>query len=167
VIPVKAISLGSIKIGVLDIFSMAFVIIAMSLLELLITKTKFGLAIRAASSNMITASLMGINIDFYITLVFLLAGSFAGAGGVLLGLKYTVYPQMGNVSLKAFIASVFGGLGSVRGAIVGAFIIGIMEVFVSGFITSGLRDLFTFGLLIAILLIKPSGLFGIDIQDKA
>jgi len=167
VIPVKAMSLGSIKIGVLDIFSLVIVIIAVSLLEFLMTKTKFGLAIRAASTNMTTASLMGINIDFYITMVFLLAGSLAGAGGVLVGLKYTIYPQMGNISLKAFIASVFGGLGSVRGAIVGAVLIGIMEVMVSGFIMSGLRDLFTFGLLIAILLIKPSGLFGIDIQDKA
>ncbi len=167
IIPTKAISLGTIKIGVLDLISMAVVFAAVVIIECLVTKTKFGLAVRAASSNMNTASLLGINIDFYIVMVFFLAGSLAGTAGVLLGLKYTIYPQMGGVALKAFIASVFGGLGSVQGAIVGAFIIGIMEVLISGFFISGLRDLFTFGLLIAILLIKPSGLFGIDVQDKA
>ncbi|KYO65261.1 High-affinity branched-chain amino acid transport system permease protein LivH [Thermovenabulum gondwanense] len=167
VIPVKAIAIGNIKLGVLDLISLCIVLIAVILLEFLINKTKFGLAVRAASTNLNTASLMGINIDYYIALVFFLAGSLAGAAGVLLGLKYTVYPQMGNVSLKAFIASVFGGLGSVRGAIIGALIIGIMEVFISGFVISGLRDLFTFGLLIAILLFKPTGLFGIEVQDKA
>jgi len=85
----------------------------------------------------------------------------------MFGLKYSVYPTMGNVSLKAFIASVLGGLGSVRGAIVGALIIGVLETMVSGYLSSGLRDLVTFGLLIVILLVKPSGLMGVTIEDKA
>jgi branched-chain amino acid transport system permease protein len=103
----------------------------------------------------------------YIFVVFLIAGALAGAAGIMLGLKYNVYPSMGNIGLKAFIASVFGGLGSVRGAIVGAVIIGLIEVFVSGYIDSGLRDLITFTLLIAVLLIKPTGLMGVDIEEKA
>jgi len=74
---------------------------------------------------------------------------------------------MGNIGLKAFIASVFGGLGSVRGAIVGAIVIGVTEVMVSGYLNSGLRDLITFALLIAILLIKPSGLMGVTVEEKA
>ena len=89
------------------------------------------------------------------------------AGGVLYGMKYNVFPQMGNVGLKAFIASVIGGLGSVPGAIVGAIVLGILETMVSGYISSSLRDLFSFTLLIVLLLVKPSGLFGVDVQDKA
>lgn len=167
VLPVKSISIAGIKLGVLDMFSLFIVIIAIFALELLLTKTKFGLAVRAAASNMNTASLLGINVDKYIMLVFLLAGALSGSAGMLLGMKYTVYPQMGNVALKAFISSVVGGLGSVQGAIIGALSIGLLETFISGYVSSGLRDLFIFGLLIAVLLIKPTGLLGKDIQDKA
>lgn len=167
ILPVKSISIAGINIGILDMFSLAIVFIAIFLLELLLTKTKFGLAVRAASSNMNTASLLGVNVDKYVMLVFFLAGALAGSAGMLLGMKYTIYPQMGNISLKAFIASVLGGLGSVQGAIIGALSIGILETFISGYASSGLRDLFIFGLLIVVLLIKPSGLLGKDIQEKA
>jgi len=108
-----------------------------------------------------------VKVDRCIALVFLLAGALAGVGGVLYGMKYNVFPQMGNVGLKAFIASVIGGLGSVPGAIVGAIVLGILETLVSGYISSSLRDLFSFTLLIVLLLVKPSGLFGVDVQDKA
>ncbi|MEG1594517.1 MAG: branched-chain amino acid ABC transporter permease, partial [Oscillibacter sp.] len=87
--------------------------------------------------------------------------------GVLYGMKYNVFPTMGNVGLKAFIASVIGGLGSVPGAIVGAIVLGVIETLVSAYISSSLRDFFSFALLIILLLVKPSGLFGVDIQDKA
>lgn len=163
----STIQLGSISIGVLDAISLATTLVAIVLLELLINKSKMGLGIRTVASNPYTASLMGINIDSYFALVFMLAGMLAGSAGVLLGLKYSVYPTMGNLSIKAFIASVLGGLGSVRGAIIGALIIGIMETMVSGYFNSALRDLFTFGLLILILLIKPSGLMGVSVEDKA
>ena len=83
------------------------------------------------------------------------------------GMKYNVYPTMGNVGLKAFIASVIGGLGSVPGAIMGAILLGFIETVVSGYISSGLRDLISFSLLILILLVRPSGLFGVDVQEKA
>lgn len=82
-------------------------------------------------------------------------------------MKYNIYPTMGNVGLKAFIASVIGGLGSVPGAIAGALLLGLIETVVSGYISSGLRDLISFCLLIVILLVRPSGLFGVDVQEKA
>lgn len=164
---VTTIQLGSVSIGILDVISLITSAIALILLELLVNKSKVGLGIRTVASNSYTASLMGININRYFSLVFLIAGLLAGSAGVLLGLKYSVYPTMGNVGLKAFIASVLGGLGSVRGAIIGAIIIGVLETFVSGYLNSGLRDLFTFGLLILILLVKPSGLMGVDVEDKA
>ncbi len=167
ILPVRAIPVGDVYIGLLDLISFVVSILAIILLYFLIERTKFGLAVKAAAADMQVASLLGINVDKYIGLVFLLAGSLAGTSGVLLGMKYTVYPQLGNFALKAFIASVFGGLGSVPGAIVGALFIGLMEVFVAGYISAGMRDLFTFTLLIAVLVIRPTGLFGKDIQDKA
>jgi len=167
VVPVESINFLGAKIGVLDMSSLIIAFGVLILLQLLITKTKFGLAVRAASSNMNTASLLGINIDRYIMYVFFLAGSLAGVAGLLYGMKYTLYPQMGNVAFKAFIASVFGGLGSVKGAVIGALTIGILEVFVSGYVSSALRDLVTYILLVAVLLIKPSGLFGKAVQEKA
>jgi branched-chain amino acid transport system permease protein len=167
ILPIKAIEIGGVYIGLIDLISFVVSVIVIIYLYYLIEKTKFGLAVKAAATNMQVASLLGINVDKYISLVFLLAGALAGLSGVFLGMKYTVYPQLGNFALKAFIASVFGGLGSVPGAIVGALFIGLMEVFVAGYVSAGLRDLFTFSLLIAVLVIRPTGLFGKDIQDKA
>jgi branched-chain amino acid transport system permease protein len=167
ILPIKAIEIGGVYIGLIDLISFLVSVVVIIYLYYLIEKTKFGLAVKAAATNMQVASLLGINVDKYISLVFLLAGALAGLSGVFLGMKYTVYPQLGNFALKAFIASVFGGLGSVPGAIVGALFIGLMEVFVAGYVSAGLRDLFTFSLLIAVLVIRPTGLFGKDIQDKA
>ena len=133
----------------------------------MIEKTKFGLNVRAVACSSSTASLLGVKVDKCIAMVFVLAGALAGCAGILLGLKYNVYPTMGNVGVKAFIASVLGGLGSVPGAIVGAVVLGVIETFASGYLSSGLKDLISFTLLIIILLVKPSGLFGIDVQDKA
>ena len=167
VMPVSSISIGSVHVGVLDLVTLAVAAVALIVLEIVITKTKFGLGIRAIASNSSTAGLLGINTNKMFALVFAIAGALAGMAGVLLGLKYNVYPTMGNIGLKAFIASVFGGLGSVRGAIVGAIVIGVTEVMVSGYLNSGLRDLITFALLIAILLVKPSGLMGVSVEEKA
>lgn len=167
VVSVSTLKIGSIHMGVLDAISLVVVLISIVLVMLLLNKTKFGLAVKACSSNIAVASILGINVDYYVMMVFFLAGSYAGLAGVLLGLKYTVYPQLGNVSLKAFIASVFGGLGSVPGAIIGGLFIGIMEGMITAFVSPGLRDVFTFAFLIIILLIRPSGLFGKSISQKA
>ena len=167
VMPVSSISIGSVHVGVLDLLTLIVAAVALIVLEIVINKTKLGLGIRAIASNSSTAGLLGINVNKMFALVFVIAGALAGMAGVLLGLKYNVYPTMGNIGLKAFIASVFGGLGSVRGAIVGAIVIGVTEVMVSGYLNSGLRDLITFALLIAILLIKPSGLMGVSVEEKA
>ena len=117
---------------------------------------------RAAPAGCLGLAALGLCIPGFV-----LAGALAGVAGVLYGMKYNVFPTMGNVGLKAFIASVIGGLGSVPGAIVGAIILGVIETFVSAFISSSLRDFFSFALLIVLLLVKPSGLFGVDVQDKA
>ena len=163
---ISSISFGQIKMGVLDLMSLAISAVALILVEFLIQHTKFGLGVRAVASNNYIASVLGVNVDKILASVFVLAGALAGTAGLLLGLKYNVYPTMGNVGLKAFIASVFGGLGSVRGAIVGALVIGITEVLVAGYLDSRLRDLITFSLLIATLLIRPRGLMGVVVEEK-
>lgn len=167
ILPFESLEFWGINIGVLDIFSIIVSLAAIVLLDILIYHTKFGLGIRGCASDSVTAELLGVNVNRYILIVFLLAGGLAGCAGVLLGMKYTVYPSLGNTALKAFIASVFGGLGSIRGAIMGAFMIGILETLVSAYVSSGLRDLFTFGLLIAILLIRPEGLLGKSVEQKS
>ena len=162
-----SLNLGGVFIGTSDLLCLSIAIVVLVILLLIINKTRFGLHVRAVACNGRTASLLGIKIDRVIALVFLLAGALAGLAGVMYGMKYNVYPTMGNVGIKAFIASVIGGLGSVPGVIIGAMLLGLIETVVSGYISSGLRDLISFSLLIAILLIRPSGLFGVDVQEKA
>ena len=162
-----SLNLGGVFIGTSDLLCLSIAIVVLVILLLIINKTRFGLHVRAVACNGRTASLLGVKIDRVIAMVFLLAGALAGLAGVMYGMKYNVYPTMGNVGIKAFIASVIGGLGSVPGAIIGAMLLGMIETVVSGYISSGLRDLISFSLLIAILLIRPSGLFGVDVQEKA
>ncbi len=158
---------SSVYIGVIDLACLVVTAIALFALIFLINKTKFGLNTRAVACNRYAASLLGVRVDRTITMVFLLAGALAGIAGVLLGIKYNVYPTMGNIGLKAFVASVIGGLGSVPGAIIGAVILGVLETFVAGFVNSGLRDLISFALLIVLLIVRPSGLMGVSVQEKA
>lgn len=164
---IGTVNLNGVFIGKTDMVCLVVAVILLVILLLVITKTKFGLHIRAVACSSRTASLLGVKIDRVIALVFLLAGALAGVAGIMYGMKYNIYPTMGNVGLKAFIASVIGGLGSVPGAIAGAVLLGLIETVVSGYINSGLRDLISFSLLIIILLIRPSGLFGVDVQQKA
>lgn len=166
-LPVSTVKVATAYIGVLDLVSLAITAVVIVLLVYLINKTQFGLNVRAIACNAYAAKVLGVKVDRCIASVFMLAGALAGVAGVLYGMKYNVFPTMGNVGLKAFIASVIGGLGSVPGAIVGALLLGILETLVSAYVSSSLRDFFSFALLIALLLVKPSGLFGVDVQDKA
>ena len=166
-LPVSTVKVATAYIGVLDLVSLAITAVVIVLLIYLINKTQFGLNVRAIACNAYAAKVLGVKVDRCIASVFMLAGALAGVAGVLYGMKYNVFPTMGNVGLKAFIASVIGGLGSVPGAIVGALLLGILETLVSAYVSSSLRDFFSFALLIVLLLVKPSGLFGVDVQDKA
>lgn len=165
-LPVSTVKVATAYIGVLDLVSLAITAVVSVLLVYLVNKTQFGLNVRAIACNAYAAKVLGVKVDRCIASVFMLAGALAGVAGVLYGMKYNVFPTMGNVGLKAFIASVIGGLGSVPGAIVGALLLGILETLVSAYVSSSLRDFFSFALLI-VLLVKPSGLFGVDVQDKA
>ena len=166
-LPVSTINIGNAYLGVLDLISLGITAVVLIVLIYIINKTQFGLNVRAIACNAPAAKVLGVKVDRSIAMVFLLAGGLAGVAGILYGMKYNVFPTMGNIGLKAFISSVIGGLGSVPGAIVGAVLLGIIETFVSGYINSSLRDFFSFAILIVLLLVKPSGLFGVDVQDKA
>ena len=131
-------------------------------LRLIVMKTKIGTAMRAVSYNPTAASLMGININSIISFTFLIGSSLAGAAGILYGLNYpSIDPLMGILpGIKAFVAAVLGGIGNIPGAAVGGMIIGLLETFVTGYISPTFRDAIAFGILILILLFKPTGLFG-------
>ncbi len=134
----------------------------------LINHTKTGMAMRAAAKDFETAQLMGIRINAVISSTFVI-GSFLAAVGAML--YFTNYPSVaitsgGMPGLKAFVAAVFGGIGSIPGAVVGAFIIGLCEEIIKGLGYTTFSDAFTFALLIVVLCVKPTGLFGEKVTDK-
>ncbi len=149
-------------------------VILVVLLVLLIKKTKIGMAMRAASKDFETSQLMGIKINSVISMTFIIGSFLAAVGSLLFFSNYTsVTPTVGTLpGLKAFVAAVFGGIGSIPGALVGAFIIGICENLVMllnqyvSFDISNFKDAFAFALLIIILFFKPTGLFGEKQTDK-
>ena len=139
---------------------------SLTLLYVLVYKTKQGRAMRAVSYDQEVASLMGINIDRTISFTFVVGAALAGVGGILYAIAY---PQI-NVfmgvmpGIKSFIAAVLGGIGIIHGAVLGGFIIGMSEVFVSAFVSSTFRDGVIFIILLLVLLLKPSGIFGKRIE---
>ena len=143
-------------------------IILIVLLVLLINHTKVGMGMRAVSKDFETSLLMGIKIDSVISVTFIIGSFLAAVGSLLFFSNYTgVTPTVGAIpGIKAFIAAVFGGIGSVPGAVIGAFIIGICENIIKALHLTTFSDAFTFALLIVILIFKPTGLFGEKTTDK-
>jgi len=137
-------------------------------LTFLINHTKIGMAMRAVAKDFETSQLMGIKINKVISVTFIIGTFLAAVGSLLYFSNYpTVVPTSGAMpGLKAFVAAVFGGIGSVPGAVIGAFIIGICETLIKGTDFSIFSDAFTFALLIVILMVKPTGLFGEKATDK-
>jgi branched-chain amino acid transport system permease protein len=145
----------------------------MFLLDWLVFRTKMGRAMRAVSFNPPNASLMGIDVDKVISFTFVLGAALAAAAGFLYGQKYPGLNQTAAagwvlLGLKAFVAAVIGGIGNIRGAMLGGLMIGMLEFFVAAYIPDGssLRDIFVFGVLILVLLVKPSGILGRAITEK-
>ena len=137
-------------------------------LVFLIKKTKIGMAMRAASRDFETSQLMGIKINSVVSMTLIIGTFLAAIGSILFFTNYTgVTPTAGAMpGLKAFVAAVFGGIGSIPGAVIGAFIIGICENIIKGLGWTTFSDAFTFALLIVILIAKPTGIFGEKVTDK-
>ena len=144
------------------------VLVLIVLLTQLINHTKIGMAMRAVSKDFETARLMGIKINNVISMTFVIGSALAVVGSIL---YFTTYPAITPTAgampgLKAFVAAVFGGIGSIPGAVVGAFLIGLCEEIIKGLGQSTFSDAFTFALLIIVLCVKPTGLFGEKVTDK-
>ena len=140
-------------------------------LEALIYRTKLGRAMRAVSFDERVASLMGIDVNRIISITFGIGSALAAAGGLLFALKYESIKQSADATwvllgLKAFVAAVVGGIGNVRGAVAGALLIAFVEMFGAAYFSPHMRDLYVFVILIVVLLVKPSGLFGKAVVEK-
>lgn len=168
------VTIGSIRTQRLTFIIPIVTAILLIILNYLIEKTKMGIAMRAVSKDQETASLMGVDVNKTVSFTFAIGSALAAIGGIMWGLKYpSVVPLMGVIpGLKCFIAAVIGGIGSIKGAVYGGFILGLGEVFIvaSSYLTgvniSGYKDAFAFILLIVILLVRPGGITGQKISEK-
>ena len=164
---IPPISIGTLSIDFLTIITVLISIITMVVLVLLVQKTKMGKAMRAVSEDMGAAKLMGINVNSTVTFTFALGSGLAGIASIFYSL-YTrqITPMMGSMpGLKAFIAAVLGGIGSIPGAMIGGFILGLAESIARG-VNSDWADAVVFVILILVLLFKPAGLLGKNVSEK-
>jgi branched-chain amino acid transport system permease protein len=166
----RSFAVAGVSIDVVDVLIFVLTIALMSALTYIVRYTRTGMALRAVSFRFDTAMLMGINTDRIISFTFVLGSALAAVGGVMYGIKYRqVDPLMGLIpGLKAFIAAVLGGIGNIAGAVVGAIVLGVTEILVVAYLPNGsqYRDAVAFVILIVILLVKPSGLFGTHAIEK-
>ncbi|MBN2538060.1 branched-chain amino acid ABC transporter permease [candidate division WOR-3 bacterium] len=165
---VRTFGLGGVEITNVQLIVFGVAILLMVGLSLFVGRTRTGRAMRAVSQDRDTARLMGINVDTVISITFGIGSALAGAGGVLYGIAYPqIQPMMGIMpGLKAFVAAVLGGIGIIPGAMLGSLIMGVVETFTSAYVSSTLRDAVAFGILILVLLVRPTGLLGKSHSDK-
>ncbi len=170
VVPIPAIELagGSLTITGEAIVTIVLCIIIMTTLTLFIKKSKAGQAMLAVSEDKGAAQLMGIHVNGTIALTFAIGSALAAIAGVLLCSAYpTLTPYTGAMpGIKAFVAAVFGGIGSIPGALIGGILLGVIEIFGKAYISSQMADAIVFGVLIVILIVKPTGILGKNIQEK-
>lgn len=159
--------IGNVVVATSDVVMLLLSAAVLIILVFIIQKTRLGRALRAVSFDRSTAGLMGINVIYTIQLAFFMAGALGGLSGVFLGINYTVYPQLGKLVVKGFIASVLGGLGSLEGAVIGAMLLGIVETIFTYFIGAGYTPIMVFVVMLAFLLVRPTGIAGSNVQDKA
>lgn len=167
---------------ILDVSVKSVVVVVAALgmllaLHLLVNRTKIGTAIRAVAEDQAAASLMGINVNRMISLTFLIGGAMGGAAGVLFGVQYSlINPYTGFIpGLKAFTAAVLGGIGNIPGAMVGGLVLGLLEAFAASYLSllthgafgAEYKDIFAFSVLILILILRPKGLLGEVVRERA
>lgn len=164
---IRTLSVGSIHISTLQLLILVISIILMVGLQFLIQNTKLGQAMRATAQDKEVAQLMGIKIDSIITFTFAIGSALGGAAGVLVGVYFdSVDPTMGFFpGLKGFVAAVLGGIGNIPGAMLGGLILGLVEM-IGAVYMSRYKDAIAFAVLIIILLVKPTGLLGRNVQEK-
>ena len=158
--PEQPLVLGPVSVSWLRLFVLAAAALLIVVTYFLINRTKLGSAMRATFQDHDTASLMGVNVDLIYTSTFAVGSSLAAAAGALLGPVYVIFPQMGDLAaVKAFAIVILGGLGNITGAVLGGFILALAEELGAGYVSSGYRDAMGFLIIIAVLIVKPTGLF--------
>jgi branched-chain amino acid transport system permease protein len=159
---------GQLSIKGITIVTVAACIIIMCGLTFFVNKTKPGRAMQAVAEDKDAAQLMGVNVNATISLTFAIGSGLAAIAGLLLCSAYpTLTPYTGAMpGIKAFVAAVFGGIGSIPGAMIGGILLGVIEILGRAYISSQIADAIVFGVLIIVLLVKPTGLFGKNIQEK-
>ena len=168
VITNNSISIAGTSISYLTLLTIATCLVVMAVLTLFINRTKTGRAMRACSEDKGAATLMGINVNRIISITFAIGSGLAAIASVLLCATYpSVYPTLGSMpGIKAFTAAVFGGIGSIPGAFLGGILLGVIEILAKAYISTQLSDAIVFGVLIVVLLIKPTGLLGRKLSEK-
>ena len=167
-LPAGSVTIGEASIAYTSLLTIAISVFSMILLTLLVKKTKLGKAMRAVSEDAGAAQLMGVNINIVITFTFAVGAALAGVGALMYGVRFPlITPTIGvMLGLRAFVAAVFGGIGSIPGAMVGGFVIGLMEALVISRGLSNWVEGAVFGLLIIMLLVRPTGIMGRDLMEK-
>lgn len=167
-ISVHVYTIGGVSFTNLKVAVIVTAILSFFILQWIVTRTKVGMAMRAISYDKFAVPLMGIPIDHIIVITFILGSAFAGLAGLLFAMSYPILePYMGAlIGWKAFIAAVVGGIGDIRGAFLGGFLLGAVEILVVAVFPSTYRDLIAFTVLLIILSLKPTGLFGIAKTTK-
>jgi branched-chain amino acid transport system permease protein len=161
-----SIRFGGVSITALNLLELIICVLSIIATSYILQRTRIGIAIRAAASDLRAASLMGIEIDNLISITFLIAGILAGIAGFFAGLSYTVYPQMSDLMVKGFVAAVIGGLGTFSGAIYGALLLGVIETVVTLFWSSSMAPIVSLVILFILLIFRPQGIAGVIIPEK-
>ena len=164
----EPIVMGERQVSIVSLITIVTTVVLMVLLKLLVKKTRLGKAMRAVSEDAGAAKLMGINTNSTVSWTFAIGSGLAAVGAVLYSASYPLIdPYMGSMlGLKAFVAAVLGGIGSIPGAMIGGLIMGVAESLTKGYISSTLSDAVVFGILIIVLLLKPSGIMGKNVKEK-
>lgn len=159
---------AGVRISTIQILIIVVSILLMLILEFLVQETKQGMAMRAISYDRETLPLMGVSVNQIVSLTFAIASCLAAAGGLLYGHAYPIVePYMGiMIGWKSFISAVVGGIGSIRGAMLGGFILGLVEIGAGAIFPSRMRDLISFVVLMSVLLVRPTGIFGVARRQK-
>jgi len=161
---------GSMKLGItpVRVIIMAVSIVLLILLDLFVARTKVGKAMRATSQDQDASGLMGINVNSVIAMTFFIGPALGAVAGVFWGIRYgqVIYNMGFMPGIKSFTAAVIGGIGNLRGAMLGGFMLGIFETFAAGYISYSYKDVITFAILIVILTIRPGGLLGSSVVEK-
>ena len=159
--------IGAVHVSYQQVFTLGLSLLLMVALTLLVQKTRLGKAMRATAQDPVAAGLMGIETNQIIAYTFAIGSALAAAGGILFGLTYSISFFIGyQAGLKAFIAAVLGGIGNIPGAMLGGLLLGVVEALGAGYVSGTWKDVIAFGILVLVLIFRPSGLLGERVAEK-